>query len=258
MKKVVEMGRKSEWTQEQVEQLVQMYEEERLSIAECAVRLGKSYTNVWQKLERLQEKGKVKIRERGKGNGWTQEQIEKLVKLYGGGLSIDECAVRLGKKCASVGWMLRRLQREGRVRVRRRGRSSEWTQEQIKELVELYKWERLGIGECAARLGKSYESVRRKLKELEMRGDERVRVREKGSGEDLALVLLGEGIEKIDQLFELWMQGVLDGEQVLKMFGKLRWRISRCTREIKKWISAGAWRDFVLMKEALTSSGDSE
>lgn len=60
------------------------------------------------------------------------------------------------------------------------GRKSEWTRGEEQVLLTLYKVYGNSISDCAKELGKSYECVRRKLKELEMRG--LVEVGERGSG----------------------------------------------------------------------------
>lgn len=70
------MGRKSEWTQEQVEELVRLYEVEKLGVAACAMRLGKSYGSVWRMLRKLEKGGVLRVRSCGNGKDLLDEVLD--------------------------------------------------------------------------------------------------------------------------------------------------------------------------------------
>lgn len=121
------------------------------------------------------------------------------------------------------------------------GRKSEWTQEQVEELVRLYEVEKLGVAACAMKLGKSYESVRRMLKKLEKEGVLRVRLC--GDGKDLLDEVLDVHTAHVKVLSELWEKHATLNRETQRVLAELIEVMNKfadvMSREFKRRARAG-------------------
>ena len=86
------------WTPDKVERLTELYSQ-GVPYKEIAEKLGVKYGQVCGAIDRLHDKGELKIKQnQGK---WTQQEIDKLLELKASGLTWHEISEKMGRPIPS-------------------------------------------------------------------------------------------------------------------------------------------------------------
>ena len=86
------------WTPDKVERLTELYSQGS-SYKDIAAEFGVTYKQVCGAIDRLHDKGELKIKQnQGK---WTQQEIDKLLELKASGLTWHEISEKMGRPIPS-------------------------------------------------------------------------------------------------------------------------------------------------------------
>ena len=152
------------FTEQQITQIIQMYEGERLSVDSIAQYLNASPSSVWRALRR----NGVTLRGQSRR---AKIDTDEIVKRYLAGQSSNEIAESFGMRGESIRYRLRRagviIRSKSEATLTYRALETEWTPERIEKLKELWR-AGTATSEIRKQLGISYQdkAVTEKAKAL--------------------------------------------------------------------------------------------